>query len=636
MGKSALTDIIALTGNTDISAKNFAFLDDKHFRDDENKAHHFTATTTWLAGAPRSRRLDEHVPPGTLPLVRYIPQHYFEGLCNETASTGKLQQELPKVIFSHLNSTETLGHATLQALISDRTATADEQIATLRAQLQNANRELLDVERATTTNSINKLEEALKLKEASLDAHLKSEPAPVLPPTTPNSTPALDAANEERRLLENQLATTRDTLSTAREDHAAATDLTARLVQFTQSVERLKADTRTNLARLGTTFDDIVTLTIRTQTITDRRDVLAQQIAEQQQQYDATEAAPQRTNERIATITDERDEPNRLYQRYQRDHETWGRERDTLIGTKNESNSINGLKAQLAHHREALPEQIEKLREHRAAISKAIHEQLLDKAAFQRQLYARIQEELKNNPVLISKLPITFDARLVDQGITGTFNNQINHSRTGKFMDEESISELVRHADINNKESLAATLARIVSDLFDGSDIDNVERQLRKAEGVSVERLYQYLYGLEYLEPQYSLRIKGRQLTQLTPGERGSVLLVFYLLADKDTRPLIIDQPEENLDNQSLYELVAPCIAEAKKRRQIIMVTHNPNIAVVCDAEQIIWCSIAKNGKNKVTYDTGSIENPRMNNHVVNVLEGTWPAFRTREQMYQA
>jgi predicted ATPase len=147
--------------------------------------------------------------------------------------------------------------------------------------------------------------------------------------------------------------------------------------------------------------------------------------------------------------------------------------------------------------------------------------------------------------------------------------------------------------------------------------------------------LYQYLYGLEYLGPQYSLRIKGRQLTQLTPGERGSVLLVFYLLADKDTRPLIIDQPEENLDNQSLYELVAPCIAEAKTRRQIIMVTHNANLAVVCDAEQIIWCSIDKEGNNKVRYETGSIENPRMNKHVVNVLEGTWPAFRTREQMYQ-
>lgn len=131
------------------------------------------------------------------------------------------------------------------------------------------------------------------------------------------------------------------------------------------------------------------------------------------------------------------------------------------------------------------------------------------------------------------------------------------------------------------------------------------------------------------------MRIKGRELTQLTPGERGSILLVFYLLADKDDRPLIIDQPEENLDNQSLYELVVPCIEAAKARRQIIMVTHNPNLAVVCDAEQVIWCHIDKENKNTVTYETGSLERPSINTHVVNVLEGTWPAFNTRAARYQ-
>ena len=72
------------------------------------------------------------------------------------------------------------------------------------------------------------------------------------------------------------------------------------------------------------------------------------------------------------------------------------------------------------------------------------------------------------------------------------------------------------------------------------------------------------------------------------------MLLIFYLLVDNDDIPLIIDQPEENLDNQTVYKLLVPSIKEAKNRRQIIIVTHNPNLAVVCDAEQIIHASIDK------------------------------------------
>ena len=64
------------------------------------------------------------------------------------------------------------------------------------------------------------------------------------------------------------------------------------------------------------------------------------------------------------------------------------------------------------------------------------------------------------------------------------------------------------------------------------------------------------------------------------------------------------------------------------------MVTHNPNLAVVADAEQIIYTSIDKKNGNEFKIESGSIENPAMNMHVVNVLEGTMPAFANRESKY--
>jgi predicted ATPase len=112
------------------------------------------------------------------------------------------------------------------------------------------------------------------------------------------------------------------------------------------------------------------------------------------------------------------------------------------------------------------------------------------------------------------------------------------------------------------------------------------------------------------------------------------LLLVFYLLVDRGDVPLIIDQPEENLDNQSVFRLLVPCIKNVRNRRQIILVTHNPNLAVVCDAEQVVHAFIDKENGNRVTYTSGAIENPTINEKVVDVLEGTWPAFRNRSIKY--
>ena len=103
---------------------------------------------------------------------------------------------------------------------------------------------------------------------------------------------------------------------------------------------------------------------------------------------------------------------------------------------------------------------------------------------------------------------------------------------------------------------------------------------------------------------------------------------------DKGRRPIVLDQPEENLDNETVYNLLVPVLTEAKKKRQIIMVTHNPNLAVVCDAEQVIYSSFDRKNGFKISYLSGSIENPALNAHVVNVLEGTKPAFENRRNKY--
>ena len=141
------------------------------------------------------------------------------------------------------------------------------------------------------------------------------------------------------------------------------------------------------------------------------------------------------------------------------------------------------------------------------------------------------------------------------------------------------------------------------------------------------------LFRSSYIGVSFKLKMGGHSLEELSPGERGIVLLIFYLALSKNNTPIIIDQPEDNLDNQSVYNKLVPCICAAKKKRQVIIVTHNPNIAVACDAEQIIYCHMDKN-KYAIAYEAGAIENQKMKNHVVDVLEGTMPAFNLRKNKY--
>ena len=151
-----------------------------------------------------------------------------------------------------------------------------------------------------------------------------------------------------------------------------------------------------------------------------------------------------------------------------------------------------------------------------------------------------------------------------------------------------------------------------------------------------VIELYDYIFGFDYLQPKYDLKVDQKDLSELSPGERGGLLLVFYLILDRRDVPLIIDQPEDNLDNKSVYEILVKFIKYAKMRRQIILVTHNPNLAVVADAEQIIHVSIDKmDGSNDFDFFSGGLEDPQINKSVVDILEGTMPAFDNRRLKYR-
>ena len=122
-----------------------------------------------------------------------------------------------------------------------------------------------------------------------------------------------------------------------------------------------------------------------------------------------------------------------------------------------------------------------------------------------------------------------------------------------------------------------------------------------------------------------------RRLDDLSGGQRVSVLLPL-LLETTDPRPLVVDQPEDELDNRFLFDTVLPALKRLKGRRQIIVATHNPNIVVNGDADQVIQLeATANNGR---IGQAGAIEDAAVRDAIMQTVDGGTEAFRLRHMKY--
>jgi hypothetical protein len=148
-------------------------------------------------------------------------------------------------------------------------------------------------------------------------------------------------------------------------------------------------------------------------------------------------------------------------------------------------------------------------------------------------------------------------------------------------------------------------------------------------------------------------KIGGFEKSTMTPGKQALFALELILGESEDTWPLLIDQPEDDLDSRSIYDRIVPFLKRKKKERQIIMVSHNANLVIGADSEQIIVAN--RNGvdrpnedEKEFNYLTGSIENTRIKvkkskdtlkaqgirEHACDILDGGKVAFEQRSNKY--
>ncbi len=257
------------------------------------------------------------------------------------------------------------------------------------------------------------------------------------------------------------------------------------------------------------------------------------------------------------------------------------------------------------------------------------------------ELYAPLMARLTASSGTLRKLGFAV-RRIVDVNQWGTVaeENLLDRRKAGPFNGRGSLISLAEKmlkpawesgsaADV--QAAMTDFILRYRKDLFAHAPYAPVQQAEFRAWS---RQFAHWLFGTDHISVQYEIVYDGLDIRKLSPGTRGIVLLLLYLALDEsDDRPLIIDQPEENLDPKSVFDELVSLFIDAKSKRQVIMVTHNANLVINTDADQIIVAEAGPHqsgGLPPISYRAGGLENSDIRKSVCDILEGGESAFRER------
>lgn len=253
-----------------------------------------------------------------------------------------------------------------------------------------------------------------------------------------------------------------------------------------------------------------------------------------------------------------------------------------------------------------------------------------------REFLNKIEAFRKNLNVSRDKLEIKATAKLNKRSYKDLLYNSINQ--------QSNQGQKIVGIDLETTENYFSSVNQLFEKLL--------EKNITLKGQYSHNALCQKLMASNFFEISYEI-VYDDIFNQMSEGKKAFVVLLLLLDFSSKDCPILIDQPEDDLDNRAIYKDLVTYLIKKKKERQIILVTHNPNIVVGSDSELIIVAnqngndSPNKNGI-KFQYVSGSLENTKkydksvkitldsqgIKQHVCEILEGGNEAFKQRERKY--
>lgn len=651
-GKSAIADILGLLGESR-QEDYFSFLSnnsrDKKFRQ-KGYAENFEAVATWQSGSlTPTKKLSESVDKSKPEAVKYLPQNYFEHLTNALA-IEEFQEKIEDVVFSHVEESDKMNANHFSELQEMKTRLSKKKTSELKAQLRELNIQILDLEERSSPEYLDEQQRLLESKQAELKALEETKPDQMAEPES-GSTEQLQAKEEVTKyttLLRN-LAAKEDRLvaeiANEKERLHKLGELNSRLSEVSAYLEKQEEDIKSMCEDLEIDPSSLLEFKVNETKAVNAIRVSQSKIIDLEGPMPLTinmdtdfeslvdlrtvRAAHEFVESHVNSLKENLSAPLRKYQSYLERVASWdGAIQKVVGGDTSTVGTIKYIQEQVAKVETILSSDLPEAMKRREKIFGEIFESKTEVKKFYEDLKKSVESELEDAST--EGFSVDIDTSF---SLSTTFQKDllsfVNRRRRGPFnpQSEDSIDleSDIGEVDWDNAGAIVAYFNVVLASMKASPFLEQVEKP---------KEFYDFLFSLDYLSPKYELRLGGKGLNQLSPGEKGLLLLVFYLSLDKEDIPLIIDQPEDNLDNESIFLTLANCIRNAKRRRQVILITHNPNLAVGADAEQVVCVQLDKSDDYKFSLVAGSLENPEINRRVVDVLEGTKPAFIQRRLRY--
>ncbi len=641
-GKSALAEAIAYgAGSLDTTDDSFLKKANQH----KTPIKGAKVNLKWADGT-----ITEHEV-GTLSnerdLVRYLPQGAVEELCSPRNSE-KLQMQIENVIFQALDETERMGASNFDELRTRILNNFQYEKDRVVKKIKDINHRLASV--ASLLQS--KPEKQTLLEEKKLELIRLNDSLPILPSEDKQQQEELARLIELKRKFEAKIIALQKGLNDIGEIEAKVKVFETRISEFKQDIaETLQnLDISQDIFKVEINEKDIVSaLESKKITINNEIKVLREGTKEQvaaELCINVTEMSFPNLTELNAGIVQKQNDTRSfetIKLKYQQQKDTIAKLEDSIRSLETEINRIETDVAPLQNT----------LEHDRAQTYHSYFELLSHEKDEIEKLYKPLQESLSGGTETDKKL--LFEARINYKSNLHATNGLaiIDRTRKGNFRDPTTLHNTLNEfwescigLDMSN-EAVKTGLDKILTEFhnFEEAPI-TVEEQLR--DSYTYEDFNNWLFDPTYFETISSLKFNDTDLYLLSPGQKGIILLMLYLEIDKaDYRPLIVDQPEENLDNLSVYKDLIDYFRDRKLYRQIIMVTHNPNLVVNTDAEQIVVADYSGARIPRLRYESGALEDHADDSatseefeegiiqHVCNILEGGVEAFGKRKSKYR-
>ncbi len=665
-GKSAIADIIALLGNAEkAKEENLSFLHKTKFKKD-GLAAKFIASLMFSNDSEFQCCLNDDRDTTLTPRVRYIPQNYFEKITSY--DTNSLKEALNDVIFEYIPVAERLNRDSFDDLIRYKENVIDSEIDYVQGTINSKIDELVKLENQCKKETKDNFRKSLKEAEESLDKLIKQEPPEVVSVGIEDNPASKKIQEELTKVLtdleqnENSIVKTQQKINDLRQRKEELEQFISKIGALERNYEGLRKEYISENSPDGgswpsmenyinSDFSKIIEFNSNGKKLIQDKvkeidyDINKQKLSLGEADGGLDEKEPptlfsqkNQLETKVKELKDRLAEPGKKYHEYLESHKNWEVKKKDLEGSIESKTGVKYYKWLVEYLEKEVEEKRDRKLEEIYNEVEKVYNFKVEQLNLYRSFKKPIDDEISRKN--LSDVNISIEASIrIDDKFKTNYLGHINRGRKGNYYSEDGdkkANSILKKTEYSTFESVRGLIQEIIDSLRNRDDDSGRENYLEITDQIKdLREFFHFLFSLDYLKTDYQLKLDNKTLDELSPGEKGSLLLIFYLVLDKEMIPLVIDQPEDNLDNKSVYERLSQFIRQAKRERQVIIVTHNPNLAIGADAEQIIYVHIDKNGsKNKFEYLSGSIENTAINDKIVEILEGTRPAFDGRRLRY--